>query len=334
MADEKQDDAKSRGEENSTRLLDAICDLENVIGASEFKENAREVQELFNTLRPLSPSDREALWARYQEAWNNHKAHLARRWEESEELFQKLGSRIDYGLDLSPDGLIFGSEMFGRADWEGMGAKLSEAKSILDEVESTIRSDSRLQPKHRHELFQKLHDKRYKLQQARDNAWSVLHDRCEELYNETHSAIETMPPREALHVFKENQQIVMSLYLNPDDKDKFRGWFQELWQKLQASFEEKHREYEQRRNEWRTRQEAGLERLLTAKEKLEAYIEKLEDNIEANQSRQASARSSDFEDVVGEWIREGEEKLEDARQSLGELNRKIEDAERHLQGSQ
>jgi hypothetical protein len=157
------------------------------------------------------------------------------------ELFQELSSKIDYGLDFSPDGLIFGSEMFGRIDWEEMGAKLSEAKSVLDEIESTIRNDTRLNRKHQHELFQKLYHQRYKLRQARDLAWSELHDRCEQLYNETYEAIETMPPREALQVFKENQQIVMSIYLNPEGKDKFKSWFKEIWQKLQASFEERRR---------------------------------------------------------------------------------------------
>jgi hypothetical protein len=34
---------------------------------------------------------------------------------------------------------------------------------------------------------------------------------------------------------------------------------------------------------------------------------------------------------VGEWIREDEEKLEEARYSLENLNRKIDDAEQRLQ---
>lgn len=144
------------------------------------------------------------------------------------------------------------------------------------------------------------------------------------------SAIETMPPREALQVFNENQKLVMALYLRRSDKEKFHSWFQELWQKLQARFEERRHAHEQRKAEWRARQEAGLKRLLEAREKVETFIEKLENNIGVNKDRQASSRSSDFTDVVGEWIREDEEKLEDARHSLEELRRKIEDAEERM----
>ncbi len=326
-------DETSIQQSNAALLLDSICGLEKNIGEFSFKRKAQEVQQMFDTLRPLSRDNRDALWARYQKAWGKHKAQLARRWEESEQLFRELSSTLDYGLALSPDGSVFGSEAFGRADWEGMGAKLSKAKSILDEAEFVIRDDTRLVSKHRYELFEKLHHQRDRLREARNVAWSELRGRCEGLYNEAHSAIETMPPREALVVFKENQQAALSLYLRPEDKDKFKGWFEELWQKLQVSFEEGRREYEQRKNEWRARQEAGLERLLAAREKLEGYIERLENNIDANQERQAEARSPDFEDVVGGWIREDEDKLEEARESLANLNRKIEDAGQRLQDS-
>jgi len=316
--------------DNASQLLEAICDLKDLIGSPDFAAHARSVQNLFNTLHPLDRSERESLWERYQEAWTNHKAHLARMIADSEEVFRELNSKMDC-LDLSPDGLIFGSEMFGRADWEGMATKLSTVKALLDEVESKIRSDSQLTGKHRYELFQKLHDNRYALRQAQEWTWSELSDRAEELYNEAYYAIETMPPREALQVFKENQKLVMALYLRRSDKEKFHSWFQELWQKLQARFDERRHEYEQRKAEWRARQEAGLERLLEAREKVEAFIEKLESNIQANRDRQASAYSSDFADRVGEWIREDEEKLEDARHSLEELKRKIEDAGERLQ---
>lgn len=332
MAEAESDYAKT-SRENALQLTEAIIGLEDLIGSSDFSAHARGVQDLFNTLRPLQRSDRETLWAKYQEAWNSHKAHVARLRTESEEVFQELSSKLDYDLDLAPDGLIFGSEMLGRADWEGMAAKLSTAKALLDEVGSRVRSDSRLTGKHRHELLQKLHEKRYALRQAREGAWSELGHRAGELYNEAYYTIETMPPREALHVFRENQQLVMALYLSPSDKEKFKNWFQELWQKLQALFEERRHTYEQRKAEWRARQEAGLERLLEAREKVEAFIEKIESNIEANRDRQASAYSSDFADQVGEWIREDEEKLEDARHSLEELNGKIKSAEDRLRSS-
>lgn len=329
MGETKSVDAKT-SKDNASQLLEAICGLENLVVSPDFAAHARSVQDLFKTLHPLDRSERESLWERYQEAWTSHKAHLARIRADSEEVSRELISKMDFELDLSPDGLIFGSEIAGRADWEGMAAKLSTAKALLDEVESRIRSDSRLTGNHRHELFQKLHDKRYALQQAREGAWSELSHRAEELYNEAYYAIETVLPREALQVFKENQKLVMALYLSPSDKEKFKNWFQELWQKLQARFEERRHEYEQRKTEWRARQEAGLERLLQAREKVEDFIERIENNIEANRERQASAYSSDWADRFGEWIREDEEKLEDARHSLEELKRKIEDAEERL----
>jgi len=325
----KVEGAKTR-KDNASQLLEAICGLENLVESPDFAAHARSVQDLFNTLHPLDRSERESLWERYQKAWTNHKAHLVRIRADSEEVFRELSSKMNFGLDLSPDELVFGSEMFGRADWEGMAAKLSTAKALLDEVESGIRSDSRLTGKHRYELFQELHDKRYALRQARELAWSELSDRAGELYNEAYYAIETMPPREALQVFKENQNLVMALYLSRSDKEKFHSWFQELWQKLQVRFDERRHEYEQRKAEWRARQEAGLGRLLEAREKVEAFIEKLESNIQANEDRQASAHSSDFADLVSEWIREDEEKLEDVRHSLEELERKIEDAGERL----
>jgi len=333
MAERRKSVDTKASEDNASQLSGAISDLDGFVGSSDFVAHARSVQQLFNTLHPLDRSERESLWERYQKAWTNHKAQQACLRTESEEVFRELTSKMDFGLDLSPDGLIFGSELFGRADWEGMGAKLSAAKAVLDEVESRLRGESRLTHDHRHELFEKLHDRRYELKQARENTWSELCDRAGELYNETYYAIETMPPREALQVFKENQKLVMALYLRHSDKEEFHSWFQELWQKLQARFDERRHEYEQRKTEWRARQEAGLERLLEAREKVEAFIEKLENNIEANEDRQASAHSADFADVVGEWIREDEEKIEDARHSLEELKRKIEDAEERLRNS-
>jgi hypothetical protein len=57
VADERLNNIKSQ-EGNATRLLNSICDLENVIGRSDFKANAQEVQELFNTLRLLNRNDK------------------------------------------------------------------------------------------------------------------------------------------------------------------------------------------------------------------------------------------------------------------------------------
>ena len=326
MAETKSVDAKA-SEDNAVQLSEAISGLEDLVGSSDFIGHARSVQSLFKTLHPLHRSEREALWERYQEVWTNHKARLR---ADSETARSELDSAMY--IDTSPDGeLPLG--LFGLGDWEGMGAKLSAAKAVLDEAESRIRNDSRLIPEHRNELFQRLHDRRNKLQQARETTWSVLHDKAAELYNEAYYAVDGMPPREALQVFKEKQGLVMALYLSRSDKEKFKNWFQELWQKLQARFEERRHAYEQRKAEWRARQEAGLERLLEAREKVEAFIERIESNIEANKDRQASAYSSDFADRVGEWIREDEEKLEDARHSLEELKRKIEDAGERLRSS-
>lgn len=313
----------SAADENSHRLSDAISQLGGLVGAPGFVERARSIQALFNTLRPMSRRERENLWAQYQAAWEDQKAANVHQRAESEEARRQMESTMY--IDTSPDGELPGG-IFGLGDWKGMGAKLMAAKTVLDEIDTKIRGDQRLLPEHRHALFQKLHDKRYELQQKRELTWSTLYDEAASLYNEAYYAVGSMDPREALEVFKKNQTLALTLYLRRPDKEKLSEWFQELWQKLQFRFEERRRDYEQRKAEWTTRQETGLHRLLEAREKTMAFLERTEQNIEANRDRLASARSSEWSDRFSDWIREGEDKLEDVRRSLDDLNRKIDDA--------
>ena len=308
-------------------MEELIAELAGLIGTRDFAGRARSVLDAFKTLRPLIKSDRESLWADCQEAWEEHKSMIRKQAEDSDMAFREL----EYALymDTSPDGQVLGG-IVSRGDWEGMGAKLAQAKGILDELEDKIRNDARLLPRHRHTLFQKLHDQRYRLGQARESTWDELYDQASELYNQTYDAIDTLHPRDALDVFKRNQSLVLSLYLRRSDKEKLAGWFQELWAKLQAQFDERRREREQKRTDWIARQEEGLSRLLEAREKVSNFIGRLEENISQNNDRLYSARSDDFADRVSQWIREDEDKLRDAQSSLEALNRKIEDAEGRL----
>jgi len=331
-------------EANARKLSDEIDHLSGLVGKREYVDEAKSVQQLFNSLRPLARSDRDELWGRYQLCWDQHKeirAKQAQRREESEQARREIESAMWIDTQVDPaemsgtDMLVAvasaGFSTLGRPqDWKGMGAKLAGVKGQLDELEDRIRNESRLLPHDRHELFGKLHDLRDQLFQARDSTWSELHDQAEHLYNEAYEAVESMAPREAAEVFKRNQALVNSLYLRPSDKQKFRDWFNELWQKLHWRFDEQRREQEQRHADWRERQETGLQRLQEAHGKLEDFIERIEQNISANEDRLASAWSNDYVERYSAWINEDQEKLRDAQESLAELNRKIEDAENRL----
>lgn len=337
---------QATAEANAHKLSEQIDHLSGLVGKREFVDEAKSVQQLFNSLRPLTRNVRDELWVRYQSFWGQHKearAKQAQRREESEQARREIESTmwIDTHADptdmTSTDMLVAvasaGLSTLGRPqDWEGMAAKLAGVKGQLDELESRIKNDSRLLPRDRHELFSKLHDMRDQLFRARDSTWDELNDQAGDLYNEAYEAVESMAPREAVEVFKKNQVLVNSLYLRPSDKQKFRDWFNDLWQKLHWRFEEQRKEREQRHADWKERQEAGLQRLLEAREKVEDFIGRIEENLSANEERLASAWSDDFIERVSGWISEDQDKLRDAQDSLAELNRKIEDTENRLRG--
>lgn len=312
-----------QAERISAQLESTLIALSRIVEHKDFPEQAKSFQQDLNRANELTHDQREHLWNRMQELWEQRKRWNSDRQRTSDSSKRQYVNEL-YSIDYKYDG---GPILQSFSNYERLGEKVRAARQRLKSIGDSIKKDNSLLPNHRHELHSLLDDIWHKVKQSEETTFFVHGERAGDLYNEAYRAVENLPPREAASILRAASSEIRSLYLDKGDRARYKSMFDDLWSKLNFKRDEGRRKHE----DWRRRQEKGLERLKAARDKALSALERVRNNIHDNRSRLYDSRSSEYADRVSSWIREGEEKERDIENSIVDLETKIRDAEKRLQ---
>jgi len=274
----------------------------------EFWMHAREISEMFKTLKPLLREDRESLWQKYQSICEEVKRKQNEEREESRRNRELLESLI--------------TEAYHQAEGSSDKEELDKAKSMQTETlrmlkeRRLFREDREALWRYWKETNEKIFWKRHEIQES-----NFLHAK-----DEANSALNIAyygDPYEALEKVKEVQRSLRGVYMSRDQRHELHEILSDAWNKAISRIgeikEEKRRKYE----EWRERMENLIERWESSIEKSEEYISRLEEQIDRLEEEEANARTDEYAERVRGWIEEKEEKISDVREQIKQWEEKI-----------
>lgn len=297
----------------------AVIKLGSLIDSRDFPEQAKLVQSDIRQERRISREERDHLLNELQLLWDKRKRGMQKRSEDSR------NSRLSYfrelnSLDFSYDG-AFMLQSF--SNWERVGDKVRYARQQIKDIQFRIKNDHSLVKQDREEIRNRIDNIWFKIKNSEETAFMVHGEKASSLYNDAYAAVRDMPVGEAHAILKANNAELRTLYLSSSEREKYKSWFDDLWNTLKIK-------REKASDAWRVRQKEGLMKLNDVRNRLTNSLEKIRRNISDNESKYYSAKSSDFQDVIQGWIREGEDQASDLERRIDELDKKISEVEHRL----
>ncbi|PIQ25642.1 hypothetical protein COW36_21610 [bacterium (Candidatus Blackallbacteria) CG17_big_fil_post_rev_8_21_14_2_50_48_46] len=300
-------------EQNTLELQIALENLESLVGGPGFSRELQNVEGLMKHMR--LPAEQSApLQARLDALRSQQQAQ---RNEASQILRTEIEERLNNVVVPSNE------EVMAATDFKALQSILQKAWQALEDSRLWLEMEGRrLSRMDRDACWQTLKTLRSQQYEARQSLQGRLLERANILVSEAAEVIENTSLREAREGFKAIQQELGGMPLKPVDRQRFRGEFDKLWNRLQER-SKAHREERQQR------QEEGIQRLEEALRKVEAFIERKEPEVQAQQER---LEQTDWheQDQIERRMGQDKEALEDARRRQGELQAKLEDARNRL----
>ncbi len=276
----------------------------------DFWSHAKEITELFKTLKPIIKDDRERLWAEYRNLCDKVSSKQNTERNESSRNRGNLEALID--------------KAHIQADSAQNREGLDSAKSFLTEILGYMK-EKRLLKNDREYLWEnwvrangKIKSSRERIQNdsyviAKHDAWE-----CSNYVNDN--------PYDALKKIKEMQDKMRGMYMKKEQKNEVYDILNRIWESASSKIGEIKEEKRKKHDEWRERTEGNIERWEKNIEKAENAISSIEANITKLENEADNARTEEHAERVRGWIEEGYQKISDIRSSIRELGEKISDA--------
>jgi hypothetical protein len=300
----------------------------------EFWEHAKEISNLFKTLKPISKEDRERLWERFSSVCDETK-----RTQNKEREARKNDSRQKRDLVESKI-----KEAYYQAKGSSSRSDLSKANDLLDEALRWMK-DGWTGFNYTTQFFSLSPGKMTK--EDHDACWEKWKETKEEIklkqgemreqnYNhflrKAYSAFEkaSYEPREAQSMVKAVQGEMKGASMEKWQFDEVRKVLDDAWQKARYKLDEIYAEKRRKHEEWRDRTEGHIRRWEDLIDKNEGVISKIESEIDRLEDMEREARTPEFADRVRGWIEEKHQKLSDIRSFNRELEGRIRSAKGRL----
>lgn len=274
----------------------------------DFWTHAKEIVEMFKTLKPLLKEDREQLWQRYQSICEDVKRRQNEEFEESRKSREIIGSLIN--------------DAYHQAGGASNREELDKAKSMQTE-NLRMMKEKRLFKEDRETLWklwietnERISWKRHELQesnflQAKGEASRVINTAY---YGDPYKALEDI---------KEVQRSLYGTYMDKERWQELRETLNDAWNHAISRIGEVKEEKKRKHEEWRKRMEGNIERWETDIKKAKDYVSSLEEQIDRLEEEEAEARSAEYAERARGWIEEKEEKISEVREQMAEWEEKI-----------
>lgn len=295
----------------------------------EFWIHAKQISNLFKTLKPILHEDRERLWSEFnniceevKQKQNEARQKLKRDSKQKRELVEsKIKEGYNWGTgarnrdDLNKANSILKEALeWMKNGWEGFNL-VTQVTTVLNEGKLTKEDNDFCW-------------ERWK--EAKDAIKNRREELCQSnFYNFRSRASNTLDSakygdaREAKSNIKKIQIDMKNTLMNKNQYQEIRDLLDQAWQVASARLKQEYEEKQQRHKEWRNRMEDRIERWTELLEKNENVISRLERQIDECNDMERDAKSSDFASTVRGWIEEKRDKISSIAQTNRELEEKI-----------
>jgi hypothetical protein len=300
-------------EQNTLELEIALENLENLVGGPGFSRELQNVEGLLKHMR-MSAEQAAPLQARLD---------ALRGQQQTQRNEASTGLRSEVEERLTGISVPTPEEAQASDDFKTLQSQLQKAWQALEDSRLWLEMEGRrLNRTDRDACWLTLKTLRSQQYEARQILQGRLVERAEALVQEAGEVVENTSLRDAREGFKNLQQELGGMPLKPADRQRFRGEFDKLWNRLQERSK-------QHREERQQRQEDGIRRLEDALQKVESFIERKEPELQAQEQRLEQTGWHE-QDQIERRIVQDKEALEDARRRQGELQAKLADARNRL----
>ena len=293
----------------------------------EFFQHAKQISELFKESRAVPHLDRRRLWELFSSLCEN-----VRRDEERDKESRAGESRVKRGPIESN---IREAHSWGKAarsiselrNGEELLAKAAEQMKdgwggFTWTTELTTLTQGRLTKADRDELWAQWRAAKQEIRARREYLSNLnyehMRDLAEGCLSLTHA-----DPREAKKKVQEAQAEMKQHPLEKEQYSEIRHMLDRAWATASETAKQKH-------DEWRERMERHVEHWMELTEKNEEIIRRLEGQIEECEALEATAKTDEFAQRVRGWVEEKLDKIRDIRESIRELEDKIESVKKKL----
>lgn len=306
------------------RALDSGHLLEGKRQYKEFFEHAKEVGNLFRTLKPLPHEERERLWMEFSTLCDDVRAQQNIEREElklaSLELRGKLEARLVELQQAGPNAKY-------ADDFNALADKM---KAVREEFTGTKDQPAQLTPKDREALW--------KLWKSTDDSiWSHRKAIREENYADGKEHITICmqlategDPFDCHKKIKELRPWQRNAELSREQRNEIRKALDAAWDAAAVRIEANRTERKQQFENWKDRTSGLLEEWEQKLEKMRDFRVRLEEQIARLNEMETNARTDEFADQVAGWRTEKEDKLADVDKSIAALVEKIDSVKKRL----
>jgi hypothetical protein len=314
---------RKREQEQKAAELDYQLDaVERLIESNDFVEQSRLFEKEFHRLGRFADEQKHKLWERYLDIRARRQNFLSQRHEVSgsvKSTFEQDILNIDTEFGGAP-------ELKPDSNWEKIGSHIQESREKLREIRKRIESDIDLLRPEKRLLFELIDSIRTKIKEAEGLTFQTHGKRAAELFEEAKEFVESANVGRATSALKEAQSQIRMLWLKKGEKDRYLNSVEDLW----AALKDKRKQRKDQFHDWLEKQKKGLVKLVAVRDKAVATLERVQKNLEDNRQRMTDARSPEFGEKIQVWVKEGEEKEEDIKKSISDLNKKIQEIEEKL----
>mgnify|MGYP001592175745 CR=1 FL=1 len=280
----------------------------------DFFNHAKEITELFKTLKPIIKDDRERLWSEYR--------NLCDKVSSKQNTERNESSRNRGNLEA----LI--NDAYHKANGAGNREGLDSARAFLTEILGYMK-EKRLLKNDREYLWEnwvrasgKLKSSRERIQ--RDGYIIAKHNAegCSDYINEN--------PYDALKRIKEVQSEIKGMYMNREQRGEVYEILNRIWESASSKIGVIKEEKRKKQEDWKERTGGNIERWEKNVEKAEDTISHIKDNITKLEDEAANARTDEHTERVRGWIEEGYQKISDIENSISGWEERISSVKEKL----
>jgi len=281
----------------------------------EFWQEAKEISNLFRTLRPMQKLDHDTLWDHFQTA-------IARMKEIEEVLRGNSECQAATLLERLAEVDAIAAQGTGREEIE-------RGFEVLTDVMRQMKEQQLFQPD-REQVWTAYQVTQERLRQQRNTLQSRNYSQLTTEISCIECAVED-DPYEALRRLKALQAESRQQYLDREHYQRVRERAQQVWDVIAKQLDERRVEKERRHLDWLKRQEANIVRWEESIQRQGELITRLGTQINELELEIWASKNDLFIKRAEGWVAEKRARITSAQESIAELQRRIDDVRSELQ---
>lgn len=305
----------------------------------EFFEHAKKISEMFKTLRPLTSSDRQKLWEKFNGICREVKQ---RQTSERESRLQDSKLKRDLVEGKIRESYFTACSASTRSEFDKAKYLLNQSLEWMkngwggfnvqtDLLNSMMGREGKMTKEDHDVCWEKWKDASEAFRLRKEEIWTQNYDHFRDKAYGALSEARSGNLKEAKESVKSVQKDLKGVMMKKEQFQSISELLEEAWAVASERLKERYEEGQRRHQEWLRKQEEFIERLSDAVSRKEELIERVEGQIDKLRDMENNARSDDFADKVRSWIEEKEDFIRSVRDDVQDIEQKIRDTRTQLE---